>query len=80
MDMKLLPITGPENWPGIEIAQYKSLNRTLQNNPTLTSWARFYWHDLTLMIAWINNYAHCNVWDEFTYPFLNFNGATRMDK
>ena len=26
--------------------------------------------------AWISNYTHYNVWDEITYPFLNFNGAT----
>ena len=24
----------------------------------------------------ISNYTHYNVWDEITYPFLNFNGAT----
>ena len=26
--------------------------------------------------AWISNYTHYKVWDEITYPFLNFNGAT----
>ena len=26
--------------------------------------------------AWKSNYIHYNVWDEITYPFLNFNGAT----
>ena len=26
--------------------------------------------------AWISNYIHYKVWDEITYPFLNFNGAT----
>ena len=31
---------------------------------------------LTFIPAWINNYTHYNVWDEITYPFLNFNGAT----
>ena len=31
---------------------------------------------LTLIPAWISNYIHYNVWDEITYPFLNFNGAT----
>ena len=36
----------------------------------------FYWHDLTLIPAWISNYIHYKVWDEITYPFLNFNGAT----
>ena len=29
-----------------------------------------------LISAWISNYIHYNVWDEITYPFLNFNGAT----
>ena len=36
----------------------------------------FYEHGLTLITAWINNYIHYNGWDENTYPFLNFNGAT----
>ena len=31
---------------------------------------------LTLIPAWISNYIHYKVWDEITYPFLNFNGAT----
>ena len=26
--------------------------------------------------SWISNYIHYKVWDEITYPFLNFNGAT----
>ena len=34
-----------------------------------------YWHDLTLIAIWISNYIH-HVWDEITYPFPNFNGAT----
>ena len=29
-----------------------------------------------LIPAWISNHMSCNVWDEITYPFLNFNGAT----
>ena len=36
----------------------------------------FYQHDLTLIPAFISNYIHYNVWDEITYVFLNFNGAT----
>ena len=31
---------------------------------------------INLIPAWISNYIHYNVWDEITYPFLNFNGAT----
>ena len=33
-------------------------------------------HGLTLIPAWINNYIHYKMWDEITYPFLNFNGCT----
>ena len=36
----------------------------------------FYQHGLTLIPAWISNYIHYKEWDEITYPFLNFNGAT----
>ena len=36
----------------------------------------FYKRGLTLIPAWISNYTHYNVWDEITYPFLNFNGET----
>ena len=25
---------------------------------------------------WISNHIRYKVWDEITYPFLNFNGAT----
>ena len=38
--------------------------------------APFYYHDLTLISAWINNHMASKVWDEIAYPFLNFNGAT----
>ena len=31
---------------------------------------------LTLIPAWISNHMLSKVWDEITYPFLNFNGAT----
>ena len=35
----------------------------------------FYKHGLTLISAWISNHIHYKVWDEFIYPFLNFNGC-----
>ena len=38
--------------------------------------APFYLHGLTLIPAWISNYIHYKLWDDITYPFLNFNGAT----
>ena len=31
---------------------------------------------LTLILAGISYYIHYKMWDEITYPFLNFNGAT----
>ena len=43
---------------------------------TWTAVAAFTKNGLTLIPAWISNYIHYNVWDEITYPFLNFNGAT----
>ena len=36
----------------------------------------FYQHGITLNPAWISNNTHYKVWDEITYPFLNFNGTT----
>ena len=35
-----------------------------------------YKHGLTLIPAWIRNYTLGKVWDEITYPFLNFSGCT----
>ena len=34
-----------------------------------------YWHDLTYIPAWMNEYIHCRSWDEITHPFPNFNGC-----
>ena len=35
------------------------------------------YHLEPLLLTWINsNYTHYTVWDEITYPFPNFNGAT----
>ena len=31
---------------------------------------------LALIPAWRNNHIHYKMWDEITYPFLNFKGAT----
>ena len=45
-------------------------------NGQITSRGPFYLHGLTLISTLISNYIHFKVWDEITYPFLNFNGAT----
>ena len=42
----------------------------------LFSGAPFTKHDLTSIPVWISDYIHHKVWDEITYPFPNFNGAT----
>ena len=38
----------------------------------------FYQHGLTLIPAWISNYMPIKVWDEITYPFLNFNATIEV--
>ena len=49
---------------------------TADGDRKLDIYGPFHWHGLTLIPTWISNYTHYNVWDEITYPFLNFNGAT----
>ena len=49
------------------------------SKPTKAS-SPFYQHGLTLIPAWTSNYMPSKVWDEITYPFLNFNSATVEDK
>ena len=41
-----------------------------------TSSSPFYYHGLTSIPSCITNRMPSKVWDEITYPFLNFNGAT----
>ena len=44
-----------------------------QLSPTSSA---LYQEGLTLIPAWISNHLSSKMWDELTYPFLNFNGAT----
>ena len=37
--------------------------------PLLLTWFNY-------IPAWISYYIYYKAWDEITYPFLNFNGAT----
>ena len=37
-----------------------------------------YWHVLTFIPAWVNNYKPWKVWHEITYPLLNFNSYTAV--
>ena len=49
------------------------------NNVCLMAYGPFYglWpHGLTLIPIWISNPMPGKVWDQITYPFLNFNGCT----
>ena len=43
---------------------------------TIDTWGPFYKHGLTLILAWTSNHMPSKMWDEITYPFLNFNGCT----
>ena len=42
----------------------------------MTPRAPFYKHGLTSIPAWISKHIHYEVWNEITYPFCNFKGAT----
>ena len=42
----------------------------------LPSRGPFHWNGLILIPIWISNYIHSKVWDDFFYPFPNFNGCT----
>ena len=41
----------------------------IEQGPLLLTW-------IILISAWISNHMPSKVWDEITFPFLNFNGAT----
>ena len=58
-------------WVGV-LAEYISSNLTR----TCYIWGPFYQHGLPLFPVWMCNHIHFKVWDEITYPFLNFNGCT----
>ena len=66
------------NFTNMRTAKIDSLvsNNTVQRDKRLIYWASFYYYGLTLIPAWISNYVHFKMWDEITYPFLNFNGTT----
>ena len=50
--------------------------RTIATLSAPTVCGPFYLRGLTLIPAWISNHMPSKVWDEITYPFLNFNGCT----
>ena len=52
-------------------------NKTHQSaNHLHKSRGPFYLYGLTLILSWISNYIHYNVWEEIIYQFPNFNGCT----
>ena len=56
-----------------QVIEYLGANVTSIPGGDIHLWAPFYQHGLTLILAWISNYIHYKLWDEITYPFLNFN-------
>ena len=62
--------------PGHNKARTEYIIRGAYILRNITNSGPIYWHGLTLIPAWINNYTNSKVWDEITYTFLNFNGAT----
>ena len=66
-------------WPGdvrSQVISNNGIDLILSENSSLVTSSHFYLHGLTLIAAWKSNHMTSKVWDEFTYPFLNFNGAT----
>ena len=64
---------------GRKYRSYKTALRFLESHSYLQSVtaAKRGWHlSNRNVITWINNHTPSNVWDEITYPFPNFNGAT----
>ena len=60
-------------WVGVQMT---AMTGSLRHLSLIDTRGPFYQHGLTLILAWIGNYIHYKVWDEITYPFLNFNGWT----
>ena len=47
----------------------------MQIDFTYNSQGHLYEHGLTLILAWISDNIHYNVWDEIIYPLPNLNGC-----
>ena len=68
-----LLLQGPRQW------DFKWLNfvdATVENGPWIVTCVFFYEHGLILIPAYISNHMPSKVWDEITYPFLNFKSHT----
>ena len=62
--------------------QYK-ITRSLPNIDMISDEYRhisykYFEHGLTLLQSWIFNYIYHKLWDEITYPFLDFDGASNF--
>ena len=55
---------------------FKSKKAEWYPNGYIIFWDPFYWHALTVIPTQRRNYIHNKVWDEITYTFTNFNGAS----
>ena len=55
-------------WTNVDLSSAK-VARCCNKGPLLLTWFKF-------NPSMISNYIHYKMWDEITYPFLNFNGAT----
>ena len=69
-------IVAAENYPVLTTRLFAAKLAQANLMPLIIPVAPFFWYGLTFIPAWIRNYTHYKVWDESTYLFLNFNGAT----
>ena len=81
ISLKFVP-KGPidNNPPLVQLMAWHRIGNKPLSEPMLTRFIDAYMQlggdELTLIPAWINNHMPNKVWDEITYPFLNFNDCT----
>ena len=61
----------PPSLTGTKLVWTEMTDRKWVQGPLLLEWFNF-----SLIPAWISNHMPGKVWNEITYPFLNFNGCT----
>ena len=62
------PVNSPHKWP--------VTRKMFPFDDVIMTRRPFYYHGIILILTWIGYHMPSKVWDEITYPFQNYNGAT----
>ena len=62
------PVNSPHKWP--------VTRKMFPFDDVIMTRRPFYYHGIILILTWIGYHMPNKVWDEITYPFQNYNGAT----